>query len=388
MVATLCRDNLSLSAKGKRMFLSLRELWFTRGRFVLIGAVVALVGVLTVLLSGLATGLVDDGISGLRALPVTHLAFQPGAKATFSRSTVKQTMWQGWATEPGVQAAPLGSTIFNGRTAGGVAVDIAMFGIQPGSFIDPGAAAGRPIGAADDGIVVTQQLVDQGVHIGDTLTLEPVALQVRVVGTAARASYGHVPIAYASLALWQRATYGLASNGELSAGASQLASAVALRVPAATDVAAIDAKLGTESVTKSGAYAGSPGYSAETSTMTLIRGFLYVISALMVGAFFTVWTIQRTPEIGVLKALGASNRYVLRDALGQALLVMVAFVLVGTGIGVGLGMLVPGAVPFALRAQPVVLASLLLVATGLVGALIGVRRVTAVDPLLALGVRR
>lgn len=297
-------------------------------------------------------------------------------------------MWEGWAAVPGVQAAPLGSTIFNGRTAEGVAVDIAMFGIEPGSFIDPGAADGRPIGATPDGIVVTQQLVDQGVHIGDVLTLEPVALQVHVIGRAARASYGHVPIAYASLALWQRATYGLASNGELSGTAAQLASAIALRIPGGVDVAGLDAKLGTETVTKSAAYAGSPGYSAETATMTLIRGFLYVISALMVGAFFTVWTIQRTPEIGVLKALGASNRYVLRDALGQALLVMLGFVGIGTAVGVGLGLMVPGGVPFALRAQPVLFAALLLVVTGLVGAVIGVRRVTAVDPLIALGVRR
>ena len=33
-----------------------------------------------------------------------------------------------------------------------------------------------------------------------------------------------------------------------------------------------------------------------------------------VGTFFTVWTIQRTRQIGLLKALGATNGYVLRDA--------------------------------------------------------------------------
>ncbi len=44
--------------------------------------------------------------------------------------------------------------------------------------------------------------------------------------------------------------------------------------------------------------------------MTLIRGFLLVISALVVGAFFTVWTVQRTRQIGLLKALGAPTAYV------------------------------------------------------------------------------
>ena len=57
------------------MFLARRELRFAWGRFALMGSVIALVAVLTVMLSGLATGLVDDGMSGLRALPVTHLDY-------------------------------------------------------------------------------------------------------------------------------------------------------------------------------------------------------------------------------------------------------------------------------------------------------------------------
>ncbi|HTN99625.1 MAG TPA: hypothetical protein VL068_03020, partial [Microthrixaceae bacterium] len=60
------------------MFLAWRDLLFAKGRFVLVGAVIALIALLTTLLSGLANGLVDDGISGLRELPLTHLAFQPG----------------------------------------------------------------------------------------------------------------------------------------------------------------------------------------------------------------------------------------------------------------------------------------------------------------------
>lgn len=42
------------------MFLALRDLRFARGRFALMGAVVALIAVLGVLLSGLASGLADS----------------------------------------------------------------------------------------------------------------------------------------------------------------------------------------------------------------------------------------------------------------------------------------------------------------------------------------
>ena len=50
------------------MFLALRELRFARWRFTLVGSVVALITVLVVLLSGLSSGLVNDGVSGLQRL--------------------------------------------------------------------------------------------------------------------------------------------------------------------------------------------------------------------------------------------------------------------------------------------------------------------------------
>ena len=88
-VADAVSVTVSSSQKAlTRMFLARRELRFAWGRFALMGTVITLVAVLTVMLSGLATGLVDDGISGLRALPVSHLAFQAHTDSTFSRSTI------------------------------------------------------------------------------------------------------------------------------------------------------------------------------------------------------------------------------------------------------------------------------------------------------------
>ena len=57
------------------MFLALRDLRFAKGRFLLMGAVVSLIAVLAVVLTGLTTGLTNDNISALRGMPATHLAF-------------------------------------------------------------------------------------------------------------------------------------------------------------------------------------------------------------------------------------------------------------------------------------------------------------------------
>jgi putative ABC transport system permease protein len=118
----------------------------------------------------------------------------------------------------------------------------------------------------------------------------------------------------------------------------------------------------------------------------MIEGFLYVISALVVGAFFTVLTIQRRQEIAVMRAMGASTRYLLRDSLLQSAVLLVG----STGVGVGLGLAAGAAIssspmPFALEAGPIVGATVLMVALGMVGAAVAVVRITRVDPLIALG---
>lgn len=57
---------------------------------------VGLVALLSTVLTGLADGLVRDGTSGLRALPITHLAFAPHSEAVFSRSTLDERALRKW----------------------------------------------------------------------------------------------------------------------------------------------------------------------------------------------------------------------------------------------------------------------------------------------------
>jgi putative ABC transport system permease protein len=201
-----------------------------------------------------------------------------------------------------------------------------------------------------------------------------------VLGFTFAGSYGHVPIAYTSLPDWRAIAYGGAAGGRYSA--------LALRVPEGVDIAAVDRAAGTETKTKAQAYDGSPGFTAETATMTLIRAFLLVISALIVGAFFTVLTVQRTRQIGLLKALGASSAYVLRDGIGQMTIVVVAATVVGAAAGAAIvAALAGGPVPVALTAGSVLESAALLVLTGIAGSLVALRRITRVAPAIALGVQ-
>lgn len=358
------------------MYVALRDLKVARGRFVLVGLVIALVALMTTLLSGLANGLVDDGISGLRRLPFTHLALQEGSQSTFSRSTLTEADLARWSHVPGVESSSIGVSFVNAKRPGGATVDIALIGVPQGSFLAPRRDAERAL-AGEPGLVLSHAFEDAGVKVGDQLTVVGVDRPLPVLGFTYTGSYGHVDIGFTSLSTWQSLLYGDNAKGRFSA--------IALRADDAAAIESVPRGAGTEVVTKKQSYAGSPGYSGETQTMSMIRWFLLVISALVVGAFFIVWTMQRARQIAVLKALGASRAYVVWDAVGQLAVVLLVATAAGGLAAFALGAFVAStAVPFQLEVGPALTALGLLVAFGLAGCLAGVRRVTSVDPAGAL----
>lgn len=376
------------------MFLAMRELWFARSRFGLMGSVVALISVLMVLLSGLSSGLVEDGVSGLQRLPVDGFAFDEETEvgSAFSRSLVDEEQAQQWSDRPDVEEAALfGNLLVNARSDKDVPVDLALFGVEEDSFLAPEAAEGEGLGK-DDGLVVSQSALEEGIAIGDVLSVERLGTELEVVGALEdKHTYGHVDVAYLPLHTWQEIYSGAQPGQEVGPEAYTVATAVALRAASDTEIdhAAGDSAAQTMSLTLEESFAASPGYSAETSTLNLIQAFLYAISALVIGAFFTVWTIQRKHELAVLRAMGASTGYLMRDGLAQALAILAVFCGLGLGVGIGVGSLITGTgMPFLLETSAITTAAVLLIVLGLLGALAAIVRISSVDPLTALGGRR
>lgn len=375
------------------MFLALRELAFARGRFALMGSVVALIGILMVLLSGLSVGLVNDGVSGLKKMPVTSFVFQEGVSkdAAFSRSLVEVSAAEEWSAVDGVaDATPFGNALVNTTTDRDVDVDLALFGAETDSFVFPDPAEGEAPGRPGE-VLVSETLRDDGVHLGDTLTVAPIGTELTVVGFLdGQHTFGHVDAAYLDLPTWQEVRAGVRPGEEAAPWVYEEVSTIAVRADdAGPDLTVADRDLGHTSMTLEESFGASPGYTAETSTLQLIQAFLYAISALVVGAFFTVVTIQRRQEIAVLRAMGASTSYLLRDSLTQSLLLLVGATGVGVGIGVAAGTAIATTpMPFGLEAVPIAVASTLLVLLGLLGAAVAVLRITRVDPLTALGGNR
>ncbi|WP_137992461.1 ABC transporter permease [Streptomyces vilmorinianum] len=362
------------------MFVAWRDLRFAKGRFTLMGTVIVLITLLVGLLSGLTAGLARENVSAITGLPADRLAFAAppsGQSVSFTNSTVTESQWRQWAGRPGMTSAqPLGIRTLN-AAAGERTAAVSAFGTEPSAGLAPQSGKLGP-----GRVVLSESAAEElGVGVGGAVRLGP--LEADVAAVAGDASYSHTPVVWTSLDDWQK----LGHNGTTP---EEQATVIALRTgDGGVDLAAGDKALGTESRTIDEALTAIGSYQAENGSLQLMRGFLFVISALVIGAFFTVWTIQRSGDVAVLKALGASTPYLLKDALGQAVLMLGAGTLLGTALAVGIGALVSGGdVPFVLEPLTVLGPAAVIIVLGVLGAALSIRRITAVDPLTALGSAR
>lgn len=362
------------------VFVAWRDLRFAKGRFALMGTVIVLMTLLVGLLSGLTAGLGQQNISAITSLPADRVAFQApsgGQDLSYSNSTVTEQQWQQWAEAPGIDSAePLGITTTK-ASAGDKTTGLSAFGVRPGSHLAPESSK-----ITDSAVVLsTAAAAELGVKAGDSLTLAGQPLQVAAV--QGEAYFSHAPVIWTSLDTWQR------TAPPTGTGDGPVATVIALNTTSGADTEAVDAQAGTTTVTTEDSLAAIGSYTSENGSLQLIRGFLFVISALVIGAFFTVWTIQRSGDVAVLKALGASTANLLKDALGQAIVLLAGGTLLGTGIAAALGALISGsAVPFLLTPATVLLPAAAMILLGALGAALSIRRITSVDPLTALGSAR
>ncbi|WP_347933816.1 FtsX-like permease family protein [Corynebacterium sp. c24Ua_83] len=127
----------------------------------------------------------------------------------------------------------------------------------------------------------------------------------------------------------------------------------------------------------------SASYKGEQSSLNLMIVLLYVISALVLGAFFTVWTMQRLRGVAITVALGGTRSSILSDAVGQALVVLFVGIAAGTLLTVGVGGSMEG-IPMDVTANTTLVPAAILLAAGLLGAGLSIIPVMKVDPRKAM----
>ncbi len=232
------------------------------------------------------------------------------------------------------------------------------------------------------------------VGVGDVITIKSIQgtqeeyYDLKVVGISDGRQYSLQPSVIVPFRTWDELRPQAAKGG--SPDAELVANVVGVRLdnPEAWETMAktIENDVSdVQVVDRVTAYEATPGYSAQQSTLDTQRYFALLIGILVIGGFFQILTLQKVAQIGMLKAIGASNRVVGTAAIIQIIAVTVMGVALGAAFSLALSLGFPPTVPIIFSPAAVSAAVLSLLLIGPIGGLVSVRYSLKVEPLTALG---
>lgn len=378
-------------------YLSLKEIWRNKGRFLLFSLVIALITTLVLFIAALSEGLAAANKEYLEKIDAQLLVFQKDVDLSASVSRIGLSKLNDIERVEGVQAAgPIG--LSNGTVVFGDGredIDVSLIGIEAGKPGAPEVIEGQNL-VINRGseVIVDKNIADQrGVNLGDTITIKTIQgtreefYQLKVIGITDEQQYLYQPSIFLPYRTWDQVRpQGAPSSMLVETNSNMVAVQIAPGFTAeqvtsnimsgVKDVDVADIKTAYESL---------PGYQAQQSTLSTQRGFTLLIGILVIGGFFQIQMLQKVPQIGVLKAIGTSNFVVAAAVVSQIILVTTFGVLVGTLVTLGLGAGLGGVVPVIFNGTSVAIAIITLLMIGPIGGLVSVRLAVRVEPLIALG---
>ncbi|MBT7324698.1 MAG: ABC transporter permease, partial [Anaerolineae bacterium] len=374
-----------------------KEVWRNKGRFFLFSMVIALIAVLVLFTAGLGEGLASANKEYLEKLDATLLVFQEGTGYSTIESRLDYQKVKRVQRVEGVSnAGPIGFSNVEIVLDGGLdPIDVSFIGTETGKPGLPAPIIGETIRSKQSKVVMIDERIAESANIsvGDYITIkstqgtEDKFYDLRVTGITDGQQYFFQPSIFVSLAIWDKyrpkADASVSSSRPITniiavqlQNPENMASMAALIESAIKDVEISDIKT---------AYESAPGYSAQQNTLNTMKGFTFLIGVLVIGGFFQIQTLQKVPQIGMLKAIGTPNPVVAVASILQIIFVTVFGVALGGLAVLGLALGMPPSVPILFTGTSVLIAVASLLLIGPLGGLVSIRVALKVEPLTALG---
>jgi putative ABC transport system permease protein len=381
------------------LYLSTKELWRSRGRYLLFSLIIALITTLVLFVAALGEGLGSGNREFIQRLTGELVVYDSKADLNIGASRMPQSKLTTIRRVAGVEDAGLlgfsNATILYGPN--NKEFKVALVGVQPDAPGEPVVEHGERLGGQTAKEVILDLNVARrtGLKVGDTLTVRSTQgndenlYPLRVVGIAGGQQYGlqqTIMMPYRTFDRVRPQSTAPADNPT----AELVGNVAAVRLTNPADINLVRQRIehdvaNVEAVDRRTAYTNTPGYTAQQSTLDTQRYFALIIGVLVIGGFFQIQTLQKVPQIGMLKAIGTSNTTVALAAMIQ----IVAVTILGVGIGSVFTLLLslsfPAGIPIVLDARAMLTAVASLMLIGPIGGLVSVRYSVRIEPLTALG---
>lgn len=360
------------------MFLAINEIKASKFRYSLIVGLLFLVAYLMFFLSGLAYGLIQENRSAIDLWKADKVILSKNANNTLNLSTLDIKDKEKIEASHVSALAQMNTVVWNKKDPKESEKEkVSIFGINPNEFLKPKIMKGHAI-SSDEEVVIDQSLAKRsGFDIGDSLFLANSDQSLKIVGISQKATFNVSPVIYISLDGFQKLTP--MSSGKYGNNSQKLNAFVVKGHLNSYNKEKFQLLSIKSFINK------LPGYSAQTVTFGFMIGFLIVISAIIIGIFMYVLTIQKAPIFGVMKAQGISNKTIANAVLSQTFLLSLIGSVLGLVVNWLTSLLLPETVPFLGNWYFYAVIFMSIILFSLLGTLFSVLAIVRIEPLKAIG---
>ena len=372
------------------MFLALKELKHNKARFSLIIGILTLIIFLVLFLAGFAKGLSAATVSTVENSKANYYILSDSADKLISRSSftdddVTNLNNSNELIELNENATPINLFTSNFTMESlDKKTNIVYLAIDPSAFLMPEVIDGNTLNNNKE-IVLNNSFKEDGIEIGDIIKDSASDLELKVVGFTKNQMYGHMSVGVISLDTYKEimtsATGKEYNNFQ----------ALAINMDKSTEnqdslTSFVNDNLDKKVLlSKADVIKNVPGYSAEQGTIVMMLVFLLIISSFIVGVFFYITTMQKLPELGVLKALGSKMSTLASSLTSQVFMLSVISMVIGNILTFSLASMLPASMPFVLSSRDATLVSMLFIVIALLSSLFSIKKIRKVDAISAIG---
>ncbi len=367
------------------MRLAFAEIRRAKLRFGLLTGAVALLVFLILFQQALAGSLLGQFTGGLEHQSASVLVYSADARRTVDGSRILPQQLAEVAKIDGVAAAgPIGEGSFTAQLESGELQDTTIFGYElrgPGS---PTTLSEGRLPERDGEAVASAADAGAGYGIGQRLRVVPGGTTVTIVGLAKDIQFNVQPTLFVSFSTYEDLVR--TTNPDAK---GVLPNLVGVEPASGVDVSTLAASItqevgGVEALDLSTAVASLPGVSSIEQSFNIILGLAFVVVILLTGFFFLIITVQKTPSLTLLRAVGASGAFLLRSLVLQVVVVILAALAIAVTLTV-FAVSASASDTFTAKVDPRVLliSSAAILILGVAAAVGAMRRVVRIDPAAA-----
>jgi putative ABC transport system permease protein len=375
-------------------YLAIKEVIRNKGRFLLVALVIALITVLVLFIAALGEGLSNANRQYVANLDAQLIVFLEKSDYNITSSRLETNTVKTVRRVDGVADAGPIYTSNSQIVSLPVPLKISILGVEPGRPGMPRLLEGRYFrgGEAREAVMDASVAQRTNLKIGDEIRIRSTQgtkdefFTLKIVGLVDKQAYFFQPTIFLPASTWELVRP--QSESDLKDD-TPYPNIVAVKLSDPTQIKSMSARLLADVPNIQVADIATtinniPGYTAQQGTVQTQGVFTLLIGILVIGGFFQIQILQKVPQIGVLKAIGASNFVVGLSAVVQIIIVTAIGVGIGSALNYLFSLSLPPAIPLAFNGTWSLVAILLLLFIGPLGGMVSIIYAVRIEPLKAL----